>query len=209
MSDRISKKPKTLQLVTEPKEFFLEMVSTALGRRRVQVQPETEFYLVHVLEQFMMSENLFPTNGQGNFEDTPLFKILKEALEEPRPEHQALMFRRLGDVSLYVAGFFQESLRRRAIDPGYYIEMGGTAYQQVSRRVDQSPHQEIFEELAVKFSKMVDVFGDISERTTTPGSQMDILKFYDMWLSTGSERAEKILRDAGIVPEKNLKKKLQ
>src|SRR5690606_923146 len=121
-------------LVAQPEAFFHELVTKALGHRQVRPRPETEYYLVKVLNQFVFTENLYARDANGNLREEPLAFMVKEALEQPEKQAQALLFRQVGDISLYTAGFFQESLSRKRVDIGYYIEMGGTAYQQVAAR---------------------------------------------------------------------------
>lgn len=189
-----------LTLVTQPEAFFHELVTKALENRQVKPKPETEFYLVNLLNQFIFTENLYARDAKGNFREEPLALMVKEALEQPERQAQALMFRQVGDISLYTAGFFQESLSRKLVDVGYYIEMGGTAYQHVAALEGERGMRSTYVELADRFSTFVDVLAEISEATTVARSEKDLLRMYDLWLQTGSDRAAKALREAGIVP---------
>ena len=207
----VPKNPK-LTLVAQPQEFFHELVTTALERQHVRAQPEIEFYLVNLLNQFMTSDRLFRRDAEGSTREDALVLQLKEAIEEPTLPGQRALFRHIGDVSLYTAGFFQESLNRKLVDVDYYIEMGGTAYQQAAARAEESHLSKLYGELADRFSKLVDVLAEISDQTT-PRSERDLLRLYDTWVRTGSERAAKALKDAGIIsavrPAPGPKKPLQ
>lgn len=182
----------------KPQEFFRELVLDALARLKLKVQPETEFYLVNLLNEFMSTERLFPRDASGNVREEPLVFMIKEALEQNEPHHQRLLFRQVGDVSLYMAGFFQESLSRKLVDVDYYIEVGETAYQQVASRVDETTQRVVYCELAEKFPKCVDVLAEISDRTAQK-RESDVLAAYERWERTGSERAAKLLKEAGIL----------
>ena len=46
----MERKP-SLTLVAQPQEFFRELVTGAMERRGIETKPETEFYLVNLLEQ--------------------------------------------------------------------------------------------------------------------------------------------------------------
>ncbi|MCC7441200.1 MAG: hypothetical protein IT285_06190 [Bdellovibrionales bacterium] len=188
-----------LRLVTEPSVYFQELVSQALAERHLRPRPETEFYLVNLLKQFLSTENLFMRDSQGAMRDEPLAIKLKEALEAPDRSSQNLMLRQVGDVSLYTAGFFHESLSRKSVDVGYYIGMGGTAYQKVSAQQGE-PHRSMFAELADKFGNFVGVLSGISETALPAKTEQDLLRLYDLWLATGSDRAARALREAGIEP---------
>ena len=57
----------------------------------------------------------------------------------------------------------------------------------------------VFAELSSKFPQLVDVLTEISEMSGLK-SRSDLLRTYELWQKTGSERARKQLRRAGIVP---------
>lgn len=203
MTDR-----KKLTLVTQPQAFFHELVTTALEKQNLAPRPETEFYLVNLLNQFMTTDKLFPKSPDGQSREEPLALLIKEAMEQPQAETQKSKFQHVGDFSLYVAGYFQDSLNRKLVDVDYYIGMGGTAYQQVAVRVEEHNQRTVFGELAEKFAAFVDVFARISDETR-PKSEKDLLRLYDLWLKTRSERAAKALEEAGIIPNETIKKDWQ
>lgn len=197
---------KNITLVAQPQAFFHELVVEALGRQRIRTRPETEFYLVNLLNQFMSSDHLYTRGGDGQAREEPLALMLKEALETPEPSLRSTMLRRLGDVSLYKAGYFQESLLRKFVDLDYYIGLGGGAYQKAASLTSEATHKNVFEELAHKFGHFVEVLAEVSDKTT-PKTEKNLLHLYEVWIKTGSERAEKALKDAGIQPSLQLKKK--
>jgi hypothetical protein len=202
MSDKAS-----LTLVAQPQAYFRELVSDAMTRQKVTVQPETEFYLVNLLNQFMISDRLYARDASGGAREEPLALMLKEALEAPAPTAQAALFRHVGDVSLYMAGFFQESLNRKLVDLDYYIEMGGAAYKSVAIRVEESK-RDLYRDLAAQFGRCVDILADVSDRTAQRSGQ-DLLRIYEVWLQTRSGRAAKALQEAGIFPNEGVKKEWQ
>ena len=123
----------------------------------------------------------------------------------PQPEAQRLLFRQVGDVSLYVAGYFQDSLSRKLVDVDYYIDMGGTAYKQVAQRAEEEVLRGLYEELSEKFAAFVEVLAEISDKTAQK-SEKDLLRMYELWVRTKSERAAKALQEAGILPNDTIKK---
>lgn len=196
-----------LALVTEPAEYFRELVLQALSKQKIKTQPETEFYLVNLLSQFITTETLFSRDGEGHLKDEPLVLKLKEAIETPEPTVQKLLYRQIGDVSLYTAGFFQDSLNRKLVDVDYYINIGGSAYKNVAERAEEM--RKVFAELASRFGTFVDVLAEVSSVTTPKNTEQDILRLYELWMKTKSERAEKALKEAGIIPLDNIKKDIQ
>ncbi|MFZ9595211.1 MAG: hypothetical protein ACO3A2_03950 [Bdellovibrionia bacterium] len=203
----------TVQLVSQTGEFFRALVMDALDHQKIHRSPETEVYLVNLLSQFLKTDQLFSRNKEGEIREEPLALLLKEALEQSDPVAQNLLFRHIGDVSLYMAGYFQDSLSRKLVDVDYYIDLGGAAYQRVASHADgyckrSTQKKSVYEELAKKFASFVDVLAEVSDKTS-PKTEKDILRLYELWIRTKSERAAKALQEAGIIPVAGMKKDWQ
>jgi hypothetical protein len=197
-----------LTLVSRPEDYFRELVINAMGKQKVSTQPETEFYLVNLLNKFMTTDQLYSRGPEGEVREEPLAIMVKEALEEPKPALQSAQFRHIGDVSLYIAGFFQDSLNRKMVDVDYYIDMGGTAYRRVSHQAEEQIWKLVYSELAEKFGALVEVLAHVSDQTAVR-TQANLLRMYELWIRTKSERAAKALHEAGILPNDTLKKSVQ
>ena len=190
--------PKSEITLDTADAFFFDLVRGAVRNQNIKVQPETEFYIVKLLNRFIFSESLYSRNREGNLEEQPLAFMMKEALEAEISTEQKSLFQNVGDISLYKAGFFQERITRSLVDLDYYIGMGGVAYQNAAQRTDEKPFRSLFLELSDKFPKFVSVLGEVSEKTTITRSEQDLFRLYDMWSRTKSDRAAKALKKAGI-----------
>ena len=124
---------------TTPNDFFKAKVENAASGLQVDLSTELEFYLVNLLCEFIQPQNL--KIGDMNLLDTPLALIYKQALEAP-PQMQVKVYKKLGDISLYVAGYFQASLSRKTVGRSYYISMGSSAYQKMSN-IMKNRHREM------------------------------------------------------------------
>ena len=176
--------------------FFQEALTGAISRQRVAVRGETQVYLVNLLVEFLSPDQLFVRESDGRLGSEPLAFMLKRAVEAP-PGERALHLKRMGDTALYVSGFFSDSLERKLIDVDYYAAMGGRAYDVLGgMRRDTSAG--VFRELAEKFLALVDVFSEISERAAMT-SNAGILRLYDRYVKTGSERLRQLLEDRGVL----------
>ncbi len=187
-------------IFVNPEEYFQGAVSGAVSSLKLEVSEHAQHYLVRLLGHFITTENLVPTDEKGEPADT-LAKQLAVALEQVQAEQRAQRLRQLGDYSLYIAGFFSDSLSRKLVDVDYYIGMGGAAYENVARLEEKRTKATVFRELAEKFPRFVDVLSVISEETGfNPASHQDLLRVYDLWLKTGAKKFEKQLVKAGINP---------
>lgn len=190
--------PKSEITLDTADSFFFELVHGAVRNQNIKVQPETEFYIVKLLNRFIFSESLYSKNREGQLEEQPLAFMLKEAIEAEIATAQKSLFQNVGDISLYKAGFFQESISRSLVDLDYYIGIGGTAYQNAATRCDDKSYRSLFSELSDKFPKFVSLLGEVSEKTTFTRNAQDLFRMYEMWSRTKSERAAKALQKAGI-----------
>lgn len=197
-----------LKLVAQPQEYFYELLDGAFSKRSFRPTEETSFYLVNLLNQFMTTDALFSRDSDGRHREEALALLVKEANEIPTEDAKRVLFRQVGDLSLYRAGFFQESLNRKLVDIDYYIEMGGRAYQEAASRHDERALRIVFEELAHRFGKFVDVLADVSDLTMAK-TERNLLRLYEQWTKTKSERAERLLSEAGIIPGAVPKKTVQ
>lgn len=193
---------KSLLAVTNLREFFHDSVQTALRQQRVSVDDHTEHYVVNLLTMFARSEELYERTPEG-IRLKPLAHMLADAAEAPTQKQREEALRRLGDVSLFVAGFFAQSFARKLIDVDYHIAMGGRAYGTLAESMRGTLRGQafaaIFTELAQKFQRLVDVLNEVAEMAYQH-SDRDILRLYEIWLKTGSPRAYNILRRLGVEP---------
>jgi hypothetical protein len=193
---------KSLLAVTNLREFFHDSVQTALRQQRVAVDDHTEHYVVNVLTMFARSEELYDRTPEG-VRLKPLALMLADASEAPTVQRREEALRRLGDVSLFIAGFFAQSFARKLVDVDYHIAMGGRAYGTLAETMRGSLRGQafatVFMELAQKFQRLVDVLNEVAEMAYQH-TDKDILRLYEIWLKTGSPRAYNILRRLGVEP---------
>lgn len=185
--------------VTNLREYFHDALQGALAHQHVAVEDQTEHYVVNLLTLFSRSEQLYE-HGAGGPRLKPLVQMLSEALEAPSAQERELGLQRLGDVSLFIAGFFAHSFARKLIDIDYHIAMGGCAYGTLANGACRGRRQvlgRVFAELAAKFLPLVDALSEISD-TARRYTQADVLRLYELWLKTGSPRARGLLRRLGI-----------
>ncbi|MEM6641156.1 MAG: hypothetical protein AAF610_14800 [Pseudomonadota bacterium] len=180
-------------------EFFRDAVDTAIIDQNLDVTPHTAHYVVNLLTLFSRSDDFYERTDDG-VAIKPLATMLSDALDCTNDAQRAERYRRLGDVALFVAGFFAQSFQRRAVNIDYYIAMGGNAYGAVSHTLRGTSQQRVFggvfRELSSKFQPIVDVLNDVAHK---PGDR-HLVHAYEMFQRTGSPRAARTLRQNGVVP---------
>lgn len=190
-----------VQPVANLKEYFKDALHGALESQRLSVEDQTEHYVVNLLTLFSRSEALFDRTPEGP-RVKPLVVMLSEALEARSAEDRNRNLQRLGDVSLFIAGFFAQSFARKLIDIDYHIAMGGRAYGVLAETLSRGKGRvlgNVFAELSEKFQPMVDALNELAETAHTH-SDKDILRLYEIWLKTGSRRSYALLKRLGVDP---------
>jgi hypothetical protein len=175
--------------------YFKELVDGALARQQMTAGDLTSFYVVNLLAGFVER----PTSG----DDTPLALRLLDALENDSVRQRSDL-KQIGDFSLFISGFFSDSFRGKVVDVDYYVTIGGTAYNTLSR-YETDTFSPVFAELGEKFVGFVDVLSEVSERTSCTSPNRDLLRLYERWLKTGSRRSGQFLLERGVVPHASVK----
>jgi hypothetical protein len=191
--------PGQVLTVANLREYFHDALQGALAHQHVAVEDQTEQYIVNLLTLFSRSEQLYQQTASG-VRLKPLVQMLAEALEARSAQERELGLQRLGDVSLFIAGFFAHSFARKLIDVDYHVAMGGCAYGTLANGLCRGRKPvlgRVFAELAAKFMPLVDALGEISDAARRY-TQADVLRLYEIWLKTGSPRARGLLRQLGI-----------
>ncbi len=178
--------------------FFRDQLIAALEHQRVSTSAFTETYLVHLLAGFTRGERL-PEREPG-FDETPLALLYARAFQASRFE-RAVLLRATADTALFVAGFFAESLPGGGGDVRYYASLGGRAYAHLGREHEREDPAgtSVFNDLAGRFLRFVDVLAEISERTRL-NTPLSVVRLYERWVATGSPRAAALLAERGIAP---------
>lgn len=198
----MSGQPEDLVPVTNLAEFFRDSLQQALHRQHVEVAPHTEHYVVSLLTLYSRSEALFEATPDGP-RLRPLALMLADAVHARDTATRERALQRLGDVSLFLAGFLAHSFARRLVDVDYHVAMGGRAYDSLAGMSRSTARGRalagVFSELAAKFQWLVDALNDIADQARTP-SDAETLRLYEIWLKTGSPRARGRLGELGVVP---------
>lgn len=183
-----------------PYEYFRDLVEEGFEQRKLQAPAPVREYLVSLLQHYMDARNLFDHKEISESGEKPpqtlaeLYLLAQQVEQQKKVE----LLRRLGDRALYMSGFFGDSLQRKIVDVDYYVQMGGTAYAQLSFVVREEPLNQVFGALSHRFVEFVDVLTVISHKSLSQ-SDVGLLRLYEQYIRTGSELAKERLLELGVV----------
>jgi hypothetical protein len=191
-------------------EYFAQIVTDVFERRKLKTLPLVKGYLVGLLQSYIKTENLFDdTDASGRrVRDTLAETMLKAQSAESHVRIELL--KKLGDRSLYISGFFGDSLQRKLVDVDYYAEMGCMAYGALSECAREDMSAKVYREFSRKFLAFAEVLAEISTQAKTSNEE-NIMRLYENYARTGSDHARERLIEKGLiaVPMANLPLKKQ
>lgn len=188
-----NQKPKA---ILDAKEFFSNELKTLIHKTKITIDHEATNYLADLMVRYMDSKVFFAHDEEGRPQHNVLADLYSEYLNATH-EQQKVVLRRLGDLCLMVSGFFPDSLNRKLVDLDYYFGMGGKAYWQLSELQLSVASRTLFKELSLKFKLLAEVLGELSNRSGLQ-TNTDLLRTYEKWLITGSDRLKALLSEKGI-----------
>lgn len=158
--------------------YFDELLQSALAAERLDLSPVASSYLLKLVSEFGHREVLF-SSSDGKDPGTPtLFELYLKAVNAA-PSERCNAFRYLGDVSLFVSGFFAPHIERSLVGVDYYVEMGGNSYRQAAT-LSHGGFSTVLAQLAAQFRRLVEVMTRVAEQTTLP-VQRDIGTLFERW----------------------------
>ncbi len=195
-----------IALCTDVGHFFRRVVDDVRASRRLDTTETATTYVAALLADFSD-----PRHYEGSSLERPLTLLLHDALRERSPESFERL-RRLGDVVLYLSGFFGEHFERRGVTQEYVTQLGAQAYwgarQALSwfRITPEEPGDttDLFHELAANFESFRMLVEGVAWGLPgrKGGHQSSLLDLYERWLRTGSELLAEQLGAAGILPRR-------
>lgn len=185
-----------VSVLTSSQSYFSELVDSALEKRKLTTSPYVSKYLVGLLEANLVTENMTL--------NSTLAEALLSAYQADKPVRIERL-KRVADTSLYVSGFFGDSLRRKIIDIDYYADIGGAAYANLAQEVGTDIRSQVYLEFSKRFLEYVDLLTFISQNSLIQSNQ-DLLRLYERYVITGSELAKEQLIERGLLVNDSIKK---
>lgn len=185
-----------------PRDFFTELIEDAAKTtQRENFHPLSYTYLSELLVSFLHTDKLF------GIEKGPSKMLAEQWLESQNYDLNAKIIRlkRLGDTSLYVAGFFASSFKRKLINQSYYIQIGEMSFLSLSKIVGEPEFEDVYGHFSSHFTSYVDILTEVSQKVNIQKTG-DLLELFERYIDSGSEWAEKQLIAEGMVPSYPLKK---
>jgi hypothetical protein len=191
-------------------EYFREAICAAQEKTGVALTDLAESYLINLLDAFARAENVYAGTEPG---ERPALAILMARAEEAEPEERVRIYRHMGDSSLYLTGFFAESVESSMVSRDYYVTMGETAYRHVAGlvRPTAASSSALFCELSDRFAELVQLLGEVSlfgltdQAEKTPPDDLQVYELLERYRKTGRQDVLDALEKLGVALRPGLK----
>lgn len=177
--------------------YFNELIDEAKAAQKININMLTQNYLSDLLRYYLVSDHLFVASESGKRAQPTLAEQYLKA-QNSQPRERIELLKKTGDQALYVSGFFGQSLNRKIVDVDYYVNMGSSAYTQLSHCIREATFTELYLEISQRFIILVDLLSFISRKTMTKDGDAHILELFSRYSKTNSEDARQQLVEAGI-----------
>ena len=195
-----------MSLFVSPTEYFNSVVNEACEHRKFKTFALAKGYLADLLQFYVPAANLFDeVDASGKRTRETLAETFLKA-QNAEPTVRIELMKKMADRSLYIAGFFGDSLQRKLIDVDYYIDMGGMAYGALASSAKEDMTSKLYSDYAHRFFDYVEVLSHISSKSALQNEE-NLMRLFEIYAKTGSEVArEKLLERGLIAVPANLKK---
>lgn len=175
-------------------ELFRSLLDDGLKRVSLRISLPAQAYIGDLLVFYIHSDHLFDQDmDSGRKNIKTLSEFYFKAHKAPFNE-KLNMLKQIGDRSLYLVGFFRESLNKKLVSLDYYLDMGQNAYESLA---EHHPQEEIFSELSYYFPDLVDALSYIAQKKSIRTNK-DLIKICNDYIKTGSKVAACQLEDHGF-----------
>lgn len=187
-----------MSLFVSPSEYFHTVVNEACEERGLKTFPMAKGYVADLLQFYVPAANLFDEiDSSGRLTRATLAETFLRAQNADIAVRTELL-KKLADRSLYISGFFSDSLQRKLIDVDYYIDMGGMAYGALASSVREDTSAKVYGELAHRFFDFVEILMHISSHSSLQNEE-NLMRLFEIYTKTGSEVAREKLMERGLI----------
>ena len=138
-----------------------------------------KIYLADLLCFYLPAERLFvKKKGEKGSHTKAFVELYQKSQSSFKNQEKLLIFKRMGDFSLYLSGFFRAFIKKRIVHTSYYENIGQNAYSFVSSAYGSKPN--IFKELSKEFKKLSQVLFALQKKSLEKQKNSYLLDFKEL-----------------------------
>ena len=139
-----------LVLQSSLQTFFYDHLDNVNQKSTRPLPKEMVYYSSTVMERFGESKNYFQESDEGKLSEKVLGEKLLKSSSLPK-KRQINELKDIGETSLFLCGYFSDSLNRKLVDTSYYRQIGSTSYKKLNALLPSVFELKDFYGLVAKF----------------------------------------------------------
>ncbi|MGI9548379.1 MAG: hypothetical protein ACR2M7_00135 [Bdellovibrionales bacterium] len=144
-------------------EAFKSYINEEINSIDSSLSYEIKNYLTDLLYFYLFSERLFEHKSENgrSYEKTLVDLYIRTS--EADLQERIYLFKKMGDLSLYISGFFRVAVEKRITDLSYYEDVGQSAYHYLADHYKD--RDIIFNSLSEKFKVLSEILFFIQQKS--------------------------------------------
>lgn len=148
------------------KNYFKKFLHLELQKSKPLLSQEIRNYLVDLLHFYLFTHRLFDCKDEsGNFHDQIFVHLCKKIQETDSKNELIYLYKKMGDLSLYLSGFFRHFVQKKGMHLTYYEGMGQNAYSFLANKYERFEKNNIFKFLCEDFSCLAEALYLLQENS--------------------------------------------
>lgn len=142
---------------------FKEFIYQELSQADQELSFEIKNYISELLWFYLFSKHLFESeNNKGCFYQTTMVDFCHK-IGEAETHEKIYYFKKMGDLTLYLSGFFRPAMKKKSVPISYYENMGQSAYAYLSHCYKGETN--VFHSLSKKFKTLAEILSYIQKKS--------------------------------------------
>jgi len=144
-------------------ESFKSYVTEEIDSINSSLSFELKNYLSELLYFYLFSERLFDHKTTSGISCESLLVNLYKKTSKADTQEKIYIFKKMGDLSLYISGFFRLAVEQRIVHISYYEDMGQSAYNYLATYYKERDN--VFSSLSKEFKTLSEVLFYIQQKS--------------------------------------------
>jgi hypothetical protein len=151
--------------IVTAEEYFTEAVKESAAKNKIQMEPEDQVYLTHILVKYIPSISFHRPIQEDSLSAPPttFAEIYLTALGSDEPRKKELL-QIVGDKSLYLIGYFPESISKKPVNESYYASIGSAAYRNLHALSRNKGLSGLYRRFAGRFMDFANILKQIKKK---------------------------------------------
>ena len=181
-------------------ESFKEYIKNELHLADGSLSCEVKNYLAELLYFYLREERFHEHHRDSNSGCERTLISLYGQIHSAKTGEKIYLFKKMGDLSLYISGFFRSSIQKKVVDVSYYENMGQSAYGYLADCYNSQDN--VFTSLYQQFKDLAESLFYIQKKSELRDNRHSVALYKEyMEQKRPSSVLKRLLKESQLSPE--------